>query len=67
MKKTARFVLAVISGMGAAASAFSSPNFHHRTPGSDLARMRGDVERVGATMRLVINRESSRRDARSKQ
>lgn len=66
MKKTARFVLAVVSGMGAAASVFSSPNLHHRPAGTDLARMRGDVERVGATMRAVINRESARRDVRAK-
>jgi hypothetical protein len=67
MKKTSRFVLALVSGMGAAASVFSSPNFHHRASASDLSRMRGDVERVGATMRMVLKRESTRQNASAKQ
>lgn len=56
MKKYAKFLAALISGLGAAATVFSAPTFQRPT-GTDLSRMRGDVERVGATMRAVIERE----------
>ena len=35
---------------------FAAPTFQRPT-GTDLSRMRGDAERVGATMRAVIERE----------
>lgn len=56
MKKPIKLFAALISGLGATASVFASPNFQ-RMSGSDLSRMRGDTERVGATMRSVIGRE----------
>lgn len=56
MKKHARFLVALISGLGATATVFATPMFQRPT-GTDLSRMRGDVERVGATMRAVIERE----------
>lgn len=61
MKKSARFLVALLGGLGAVTTAFSSPTFQHRTSGSDLQRMRGDVERVGNTMRKVIRRENERK------
>lgn len=60
MKKSARFLVALLGGLGAVTTAFSAPTFHHRTSGSDLQRMRGDAERVGNTMRKVIRRENER-------
>lgn len=56
MKKYTRFLAALISGLGATATVFAAPVFQ-RSTGTDLSRMRGDVERVGATMRAVIERE----------
>ena len=56
MKKYAKFLAALISGIGATATIFAAPTFQ-RSTGTDLSRMRGDVERVGATMRAVIERE----------
>jgi hypothetical protein len=64
MKESVRFLIALISGLGVTATVFSPPAFQ-RPAGSDLSRMRGDVERVGATMRTVIQREHARRSARS--
>ena len=60
MKKHTRFLVALISGLGATASVFSAPTFQHRPSGTDLQRMRGDVQRVGETMRKVIRRENER-------
>ena len=59
MKKHTRFLVALISGLGATASVFAAPTFQ-RPIGSDLSRMRGDVERVGSTMRSVMKREHER-------
>lgn len=56
MKKHVKLLAALISGLGAAATVFATPTFH-RPVGTDLSRMRGDAERVGATMRSVIERE----------
>jgi len=53
MKKRARALLALLGGLGSPATVFSTPTFS-RPVGSDLDRMRGDVARVGETMRLVI-------------
>lgn len=60
MKKSASFLAALLSGLGAVATVFAAPTFQHRSSGSDLQRMRGDVERVGNTMRKVIRRENER-------
>lgn len=60
MKKHARFLVALISGLGATATVFSAPAFQHRPSGTDLHRMRGDAERVGQTMHKVIRRENER-------
>ncbi len=57
MQKSAKFLAALLSGIGAIASVFAVPTFRHRPNGSDLQRMRGDVERVGASMQQVIRRE----------
>lgn len=64
MKKHAKILAALISGLGATATVFAAPTFH-RPVGSDLARMRGDVERVGTTMRAVIKREHERQAAKN--
>lgn len=56
MKKHGKLLAAVVSGLGATATVFAAPTFQ-RPVGTDLSRMRGDVERVGATMRSVIKRE----------
>ena len=56
MKKHAKFLAALIGGLGATATVFVAPTFQRPT-GTDLSRMRGDTERVGATMRAVIERE----------
>lgn len=60
MKKSVRFLAALLSGLGTVATVFAVPTFQHRASGSDLQRMRGDVERVGNTMRKVIRRENER-------
>jgi hypothetical protein len=60
MKKHVRFLAALISGLGATASVFAAPTFQ-RPEGSDLSRMRGDVKRVGDTMRFVLKRENERK------
>lgn len=67
MKKLTRFMVAIVSGLGATATVFSSPNFQHRPIGTDLSRIRGDVERVGNTMRSTIRVENERISSRSKQ
>jgi len=59
MKRYAKMFTAMLSGLGAAVTVFSTPVFS-RPVGSDLSRMRGDVERVGATMRAIIDREHER-------
>ena len=59
MKKHAKFLAALIGGLGATASVFAAPTFQ-RPVGSDLSRMRGDVERVGSTMRNILARENER-------
>lgn len=64
MKKHAKFLAALISGLGATATLFAAPTFQ-RPVGSDLSRMRGDVERVGTTMRAVIKREHERQAAKN--
>jgi hypothetical protein len=64
MKKSVRFLLALISGLGATATVFSAPVFQRPAEESDLSRMRGDVERVGTTMRTIIQREHARQSAR---
>lgn len=56
MRKHAKFLAALISGLGTVATVFAAPTFQ-RPAGSDLSRMRGDSERVGATMRSVIEHE----------
>lgn len=66
MKKHARFLVALISGLGATATVFSAPTFQHRPNGTDMQRMRSDVERVGQTMRKVIRRENERQAAQAK-
>lgn len=63
VKKHAKFMAALISGIGATATVFAAPTFQ-RPAGNDLSRMRGDMERVGATMRLVIERERKAAEAR---
>ncbi|PWW46782.1 hypothetical protein [Melaminivora alkalimesophila] len=63
MKKHAKFLAALISGLGATATVFAAPHFQ-RSHTTDLARMRGDVERVGATMRSVMKREHERQIAK---
>ena len=65
MKKHARFLAALISGLGATASVFATPTFQ-RPVGTDLARMRGDVERVGTTMRSVMKREHERQTTKNR-
>lgn len=66
MPQYAKFLAALISGLGATATIFAAPRFQ-RSTGTDLSRMRGDVERVGATMRAVIERERvERKTARIK-
>ncbi len=57
MKKSTRFMVALVSGLGASATVFASPVFHHRPAGTDLQRIRNDVHRVGKTMHKVIRRE----------
>lgn len=56
MKKVKRLAFAFADGLGAAAMVFTSPRFKHMSA-SDLDRMRGDVARVGDTMRHVMTRE----------
>lgn len=65
MKKHTRFLVALVSGLGATATVFSAPTFQHRPNGTDLQRMRGDVDRVGNTMRKVISRENERQTAKA--
>jgi len=59
MKRYVKMLTAMLGGLGAVATVFSTPVFS-RPVGSDLSRMRGDVERVGATMRAIIDREHER-------
>lgn len=66
MKKSARFLAALLSGLGAVATVFAAPTFQHRNSGSDLQRMRGDVERVGASMSKVIRRENERQASKER-
>lgn len=65
MKKHAKFLAALISGLGATATIFAVPTFQRPT-GTDLSRMRGDAERVGATMRSVIERERDNKTAEAR-
>lgn len=65
MKKHAKFLAALISGLGATATVFAVPTFQRPT-GTDLSRMRGDAERVGATMRSVIEREREHKTAKAR-
>jgi hypothetical protein len=65
MKKHAKFLAALISGLGATVTVFATPVFHRPT-GTDLSRMRGDAERVGATMRSVIERQRERQTVESR-
>ena len=65
MKHTAKFLAALLGGLGAVATTFATPTFQHRPHGSDLQRMRGDVERVGNTMNKVIRRENERQAAKT--
>jgi|GEM_PF-3960307 len=55
MKRYVKVLTAMLSGLGAAATVFSTPVFS-RPVSSDLSRMRGDVERVGASMQATIDR-----------
>ena len=64
MNKHARFLAAFLSGLGVTGAVFSAPTFQHRPNGTDLQRMRGDVERVGGTMRKVMQREHDRQAAK---
>lgn len=56
MKRVKRLAFAFADGLGAVAMVFAPPHFK-RMPVSDLDRMRGDVARVGDTMRHVMTRE----------
>lgn len=58
MKQSTKFEAAFLSDISAVSTAFATPTFQHRPSGSDLQRMRGDVERVGKTMHKVVNREN---------
>lgn len=64
MKQHVRFLAALISGLGATAGVFANPVFQ-RPEGTDLSRMRGDVRRVGDTMRHVMKRENERQAAKA--
>ena len=63
MKKPDTFWLALLSGLGAIASVSRSPNFQHRPTGSDLQRMRQDVQRIGDSMYHIIQREHAQQSS----
>lgn len=56
MERLSLFLSAVISGISSTGYTLHTP-VYKRPAGTDLQRMRGDWERVGDTMRHVINRE----------
>lgn len=53
---------AVLSGLALPASVYSTHTFPRLT-GSDLDRLRGDVERVGSSFKTVIVRENGKKTA----
>jgi len=59
MKKTTKFLMGLLEGVGASGNIFSPPVFS-RPVGDDESRMRGDVQKVGKTMEAVIRRESAK-------
>lgn len=66
MEKVTLFLSAVLSGLSSPAQLFHAPTYK-RSPGTDLERMRGDWERVGNTMKSVIDREWNGVTAKEKQ
>lgn len=65
MKKRLEFYAGLLAGLGAPLGAFQTKAYP-RLGGSDLARLRGDVGRIGGDFSKVIARENGKTNPKSK-